>query len=243
MRRDSTDRPRAGARGWRLLAVGALIAGAMATAKGLGAGEYLGPAGLGRARLLVDGLGPLGPLAFMAAYVIGVVAFVPGLPMTLLAGLLFGPLWGTLYASTAGTIGACLAFLVARYAAREQVATWAAGSPLLSRLDRAATRQGFRLVIITRLVPIFPFNVQNYVYGITGIGFPTYALTSWLAMLPMTAVFTLAAAGLGEGGWSGRRILAGLAAAGVIVALLSLLPRWLRGRSRVLDDLAGADRG
>ena len=230
-------------RGWRLAALAALVVGGVALVQALGAGDLLSEGGLSHARRWVEGWGALGPLVFIAGYVVGVVAFVPGLAMTVLAGVVFGPLWGTLYASIASTIGACLAFLIARYAARELVAEWVATSPALARLDRATARHGFRLVMITRLVPIFPFNLQNYAYGVTGIGFVAYALTSWICMLPATVAFTFAGGALGAGGWDLWRTLPWLALAAAVLVLLSLLAPWLRGKSRALDDLVPPDRG
>ncbi|PYO55909.1 MAG: TVP38/TMEM64 family protein, partial [Candidatus Rokuibacteriota bacterium] len=210
----------------RLLVLAGLVLALIALARGAGVGDLLSLEGLSRLRGWVEGLGALGPLAFIVGYALAVVSFVPGLPMTILSGLLFGPVWGTLYASIASTLGACGAFLIARYAARDLVERRVATSPALARLDRAAAHHGFRLVLITRLVPVFPFNLQNYAYGVTGIGFGAYALTSWLGMLPATVAFTLAGGALGESGWDLQWILPWLGVAGVLLALLSLLPRW-----------------
>lgn len=239
-----TDRgSRQAGRGWGLVVLAALVLGGVLLARHLGAGELLSGDGLSRVRRWVEGWGALGPLAFIAGYVLGVLAFVPGLAMTVLAGVVFGPLWGTLYASIASTLGACLAFVIARYAARDLVARWVMTSPALARLDRATNRHGFRLVMITRLVPIFPFNLQNYAYGVTGIGFAAYTLTSWLCMLPATVALTIAGGALGAGGWNIRPLLPWLAVAAAVLILLSLLPRWLRGKSRVLDELVRPERG
>ena len=222
---------------WRLLVLAAFVLALLALVRRAGVEELLSLEGLSRVRRRVEGLGALGPLAFIAGYVLAVVTLVPALPLTVLSGLVFGPLWGTLYASLASTLGACCAFLIARYAARNLVERWVATSPALARLDRAAAHHGFRLVMITRLVPVFPFTLQNYAYGITGIGFGAYALTSWLGMLPATVAFTLAGGALSEGGWDPRWMLPWLGGAGVLLALLSLLPRWLRGKSPALDEV------
>ena len=222
---------------WRLLVLAAFVLALLALVRRAGVDELLSLEGLSRVRRRVEGLGALGLLAFIAGYMLAVVTLVPALPLTVLSGLVFGPLWGTLYASLASTLGACCAFLIARYAARDLVERWVATSPALARLDRAAAHHGFRLVMITRLVPVFPFNLQNYAYGITGIGFGAYALTSWLGMLPATVAFTLAGGALSEGGWDPRWILPWLGVAGVLLALLSLLPRWLRGKSPALDEV------
>jgi uncharacterized membrane protein YdjX (TVP38/TMEM64 family) len=197
-----------------------------------GGGDLLHRDGLGRFRQWVETLGVLGPPAFIVCYVVTAVAFVPALPMSVLGGLLFGPLWGTVYASIGSTLGACAAFLLARYAARDLVERWVAASPTLERLDVAAARHSFRLVMITRLVPFVPCNVQNYVYGVTGIRFVPYLLTSWLCMLPSTVAFTIAGGALTEGGWDARRMLPWFGLAAALAILASLLPRWLRGARR-----------
>jgi uncharacterized membrane protein YdjX (TVP38/TMEM64 family) len=224
-------------RWWRLLTLVALVLALIVLVHRTGGGDLLRLEGMSRLRQWVDELGLLGPPAFIGAYVLAAIAFVPALPMSLLGGLLFGPVWGTVYASIGSTLGAGCVFLMARYAARHLVEHWVATSPALGRLDRAATRYGFRLVMITRLVPLFPYNVQNYVYGITGIRFGPYMLTSWLCMLPSTVAFTLAGGALGEGSWDPRRMLLWFGLAAALLGLLSLVPRWLRGKSPAFDAL------
>src|SRR6185503_2975473 len=221
----------------RLLVVTLLaLALAVIVVRVLGLTDLVRLENLGRLRERIDGLGAWAPVVFIVGYVAAVVAFVPALPLTILAGLVFGPAWGTVYVAIAATAGACLSFLIARYAARAAVARWMAGHPALERMDRAVARHGFRIVMITRLVPIFPFNLQNYAYGLTSIGFGSYAVTSFLCMLPGTLAFTAAAGAVVAGAWDARRMLLLLALAGVLLVALSLLPRWLRGRSAALDD-------
>ncbi len=229
--------PRRAVAWWRLLTLASVVLVLIALGRRAGTGDLLSLEGLGRLRQWVEALGVLGPPAFIAGYVLAAVTFVPALPMSVLSGLLFGPLWGTVYASIGSTLGACCAFLIARYAARHLVEQWVTTSPGLARLDRAAARHGVRLVMITRLVPVFPFNVQNYVYGVTGLGFGAYTLTSWLCMLPSTVAFTLAGGALSEGGWDPRRMLLWLGLAATLLCLVSLLPRWLRGKSPAFDAL------
>jgi uncharacterized membrane protein YdjX (TVP38/TMEM64 family) len=210
---------------------------AVVAIRALGLADVVRLDNLARLREWIAGFGPWAPAVFIGGYVAAVVAFVPALPLTILAGLVFGPLWGTVYTSIASTAGACLSFLLARYAARTVVARWMEPYPALGRIDRAVARHGARIVMITRLVPIFPFNLQNYAYGLTSIGFGAYALTSWLCMLPATVAFTTAAGAVVAGAWDVRRMLLLLGLAGVLIVGLSLLPRWLRGRSAALDDL------
>ena len=213
---------------------------AVVAVRALGLADVARLDNLARLREWIAAFGPWAPVVFVAGYVAAVVAFVPALPLTILGGLVFGPVWGTVYTSVASTVGACLSFLVARYAARGAVARWMAPYPALGRMDRAVARHGARIVMITRLVPIFPFNLQNYAYGLTSIGFGAYTLTSWLCMLPATVAFTTAAGAVVAGTWDVRRMLLLLGVAGALIVGLSLLPRWLRGRSAALDDLLKA---
>ena len=216
----------------------ALLALALAAilVRALGLTDLIRLENLGRLRERIDGFGMWAPAVFVLGYVVAVVAFVPALPLTILGGLAFGAGWGTLYVAIAATTGACLSFLIARYAARDAVAGWMAAYPALLRMDRAVARHGFRIVMITRLVPIIPFNLQNYAYGLTSIGFGAYAVTSLFCMLPGTLAFTAAAGAVVAGAWDARGMLL-LALAGVLLVALSLLPRWLRGRGGALDDL------
>ena len=213
------------------------LALAVILARVLGLTDLIRLENLSRLREQIDRFGAWAPVIFIVGYVVAVVAFAPALPLTILGGLAFGAAWGTLYVVIAATTGACLSFLIARYAARAAVARWMAGYPALQRMDRAVARHGFRIVMITRLVPIFPFNLQNYAYGLTSIRFGAYALTSILCMLPGTLAFTAAAGAVVAGAFDARRMLLLLAVAGVLLVALSLLPRWLRGRSPALDDL------
>ena len=215
----------------------ALLVAGVATTRALGLGDLIRLENVARLKQWIEGFGALAPVVFIAGYVLAVVFFVPGLPITVLGGVAFGPVWGTLYVWIAATIGAALAFLVARYAVRSTVERWVRASPRLARLDEQAAEHGWRIVMLTRLVPLFPFNLQNYAYGLTSIRFGAYAVTSFLCMLPGTLAFTAAAGAVVAGAWDARRMLLLLALAGVLLVALSLLPRWLRGRSAALDDL------
>ena len=194
-----------------------------------------------RLRATILAYGSMSPAIFVAVYVAAGLAFVPSFVLTLLSGLMFGPWRGLAYASIGSTLSACVAFLIARYAVRGVVETWIAGRPRLRRLDAAVTRHGFRVVMLTRLVPMLPFGVLNYAYGVTGIGFGTYAVVSWACMLPATAVLTFTAAGaMAAGRWGPHHALAWLGLAGLLLVFLSLVPRRLGRRSATLRELRGS---
>jgi uncharacterized membrane protein YdjX (TVP38/TMEM64 family) len=137
----------------------------------------------------IAALGPWGPVVFGLGYVVAVVLMLPAAPLTLAAGALFGPVVGTLTCSLAATTGAALAFLIARHAVRGLVEDWLRRRPMFSAVDRAISAQGWRIVALLRLSPAVPFNVQNYLYGLTGIRFWPCVLTSWVAMLPGTFLY------------------------------------------------------
>ena len=236
-------RPRAGegqVLSKRLLLAGLIAFALVAMARALGLADLIRLDNVAHLREWIDGFGAWAPAVFVGGYVVAVVAFVPALPLTILGGLVFGPIGGIVYSAIASTAGAALAFLIARYAARDAVERWMAPHPALGRMDRAVARHGWRIVMITRLVPIFPFNLQNYAYGLTSITFRAYVVTSIVCMLPATVAYTVAAGAIVTGAWDVRRMVLLLGAAGALLVVLSLLPRWLRGRSAALDDLLRA---
>ncbi len=136
----------------------------------------------------IDGLGAWGPLAFVAAYAIAAVAFVPGSLLTLAAGALFGLGRGVAIAFVGATVGATLAFLVARYAARARVEQAVRGDARFAAIDRAIGRDGRRIVFLLRLSPIFPFNLLNYGLGLTTVRLRDYVVAS-IGMLPGTLLY------------------------------------------------------
>lgn len=223
----------------RLLLLGGIVLAGAFLARLFGLQELLNLNNLASLKAWIERFGPVAPLVFIAGYILAVIFFVPGLPITVLGGVAFGPVWGTVYVSLASTIGAALAFLIARYGARGMVEGWVAKSPRLAKIDHAIARHGWRIVMITRLVPLFPFNLQNYAYGLTRIGFWSYLLTSWPCMLPATAAYTFAGGALSEAGGDIYRTLTYLGIAAVLLVLISLIPRWLKRTSPVADDLVG----
>lgn len=142
-------------------------------------------------RAWIASLGNAGPLVFVGIYVVAVVAALPGSALTLSAGILFGTVWGVLLVSVGSTIGASLAFLISRYLARDAAAQWVAKHERFTKLDRLTEQHGWIIVLLMRLVPIFPFNLLNYGFGLTRVRFWTYVLWSWIGMLPGTIVYVV----------------------------------------------------
>ncbi len=161
-----------------------LIAGLSLAFRFLPVGEYLGA-------LLdwVQGLGVWGPGILIAVYIVATVAMVPGIILTLGSGFLFGVVDGSITVSIASTVGATLAFLVGRTFARSWVEKIAADNPKFGAVDRAVKDNGFKIVLLTRLSPVFPFNVLNYLFSLTSVSLRDYVLGSWIGMMPGTVMY------------------------------------------------------
>jgi len=136
----------------------------------------------------VEGLGLAGGVAFIALYIVAAVAFLPGSILTLGAGAVFGVGLGAIYVFIGATLGAIAAFLVGRYLARGWVSKTIAGKPNFAAIDQAVANEGFKIVLLTRLSPLFPFNLLNYAFGITGVSLNAYALGS-IGMLPAIVLY------------------------------------------------------
>jgi uncharacterized membrane protein YdjX (TVP38/TMEM64 family) len=155
----------------------------------------------------IAGLGPWGPPIFALLYVLATVLFLPGWILTLGAGVVYGLTKGSILVSISATLGATAAFLVGRYLAREWVAARIEGNPRFRAIDEAVAREGWKIVLLTRLSPAFPFNLLNYAFGLTRVSLRHYVLASWIGMMPGTLMYVylgslagdLASVGAGRG--------------------------------------------
>ena len=145
----------------------------------------------------VDSLGVWGPLVFIAGYAAATVAFVPGSLLTLAAGAIFGLGRGTLFVFFGSTIGASLAFLIARYLARSTIERRLENKPRFKRIDNAVAKQGRKIVFLMRLSPVFPFSLLNYALGLTKVRFVDY-LIACLGMIPGTFLYVYYGKALGS---------------------------------------------
>ena len=136
----------------------------------------------------VQGLGAIAPIAFILIYNLATVLFVPGLILTLGGGVLFGLGFGTVYVFFAATLGATIAFLIGRNFARDWVTEKMVDYPKFGAIDAAVAKNGFKIVLLTRLSPLFPFNVLNYAFGITQVSLKDYILGS-IGMIPGTVLY------------------------------------------------------
>ena len=153
----------------------------------------------------VVGLGLLGMVLFALVYAAATVLMIPASPLTVAAGASFGLLPGFVTVLLGATLGAAGAFLVSRHLARKRVERWIQRKPSFVAVDKAVAREGWKIVFLTRLSPVFPFNLQNYAYGLTSVSFWHYVLASWIGMIPGTFLYLY----LGTLGRSGLEVASG----------------------------------
>ncbi|MFP3868700.1 MAG: FAD-containing oxidoreductase [Desulfobacteraceae bacterium] len=220
---------------WRPILLLTVIVALLVLARLFGLGDKLGAL-----RDWIRSLGAWGPLVFMLLYIAAAVAAIPGSAMTVAGGALFGSFWGVILTLNAATIGASLAFLISRYFAREAMVRWLGHNEKFQRLDRLTEEHGAIIIALMRLVPLFPFNLLNYGFGLTKVSFWTYVFWSWLCMLPGTVLYVVGADAFTKGlvqrqmPWVLIAILAGMA------VVLTFLVRSARRKLQLKEMAAGA---
>jgi uncharacterized membrane protein YdjX (TVP38/TMEM64 family) len=213
------------------------IAAAIAVVLILAAGRHYNlPGLLASAMTWVAAQGVAGIAAYAVLYVVACLLFLPGSVLTLGAGAVWGVVGGVPIVSVASTLGATAAFLVGRYLARGAVARRTEGNERFKAIDEAVAREGWKIVGLTRLSPVFPFNLLNYAFGLTRVSLRDYFFASWIGMLPGTVMYVyigslagnLAALGAGQSTrtpaqWALYAV--GLAATVVVTAYVTRIAR------------------
>lgn len=146
----------------------------------------------------IANLGYWGPIALILVYILATVLFIPGSLLTLGAGAIFGVVAGYIYVSIGSVAGATCAFLVGRYLARGWVSKKIAGNEKFNAIDEAVAQEGWKIVGLTRLSPIFPFNLLNYSFGLTKVSLRDYVIASWIGMIPGTIMYVYIGSLAGE---------------------------------------------
>ena len=133
--------------------------------------------------------GIVGAGVYVLLYIMATVLMMPGSILTLGAGVIYGVVWGSLLVSLSSTLGAAAAFLVGRYFARNWVSKKIEGNEKFKAIDASVAKEGWKIVGLTRLSPIFPFNLLNYAYGLTKVTLRDYFFASWIGMIPGTIMY------------------------------------------------------
>jgi uncharacterized membrane protein YdjX (TVP38/TMEM64 family) len=187
-------------------------------------------------RAWIASLGPWGPVVYIGIYILATVAVVPGSALSIAAGALFGSVVGVVVVIVGATVGASLSFLIGRYLARDAVAQWLSTKQRFQAIDRMTQRHGAIIVALTRLVPIFPFNLLNYGFGLTGVRFWTYVLWSFLCMIPGIILYVVGADALYQAIIMGRVPWKLVLTLVVVFVLLAILVRYARSSLKEKED-------
>lgn len=149
--------------------------------------------------ILIKSLGVWGPIAYIGLYAIITTTCVSVLPLTLAGGLIFGAIMGIIYTAIGAGLGLSLSFLIARYIARKPIEEKFGNTEVFKKINEGVKNDGWFILATTRLLPVFPFGIQNYVYGLTPISFIQYSILSTIFILPGTSVFVLLAGAVASG--------------------------------------------
>ncbi len=215
---------------WKPVVLLAAIVGIIVLSRIFNVGERLG-----ELRGWIDSLGPMGPVAFVFIYAAATVAALPGSVFSVIAAALFGPVLGVIVVIVGATIGASLAFLVSRYFARKAIEGWLSGNEKFRKLDDMTERHGDIMVAITRLLPIFPFNLLNYGFGLTKVAFRTYVMWSAVCMLPGTILYVVGSAALLEAAAEGKVPWILVIVVAMILGIITILARQARKKLKGED--------
>lgn len=184
-----------------------------------------------------NSFGVWGYLVFILVFIAACVFMLPGSMLTIIAGIAFGPILGGIVSLLGATLGATAAFLVAKYVARSMIEDKIGQNEMFKKIDDGVEKNGTSFLILTRLVPVFPFSFQNYAYGLTKINLSTYFLVSLICMAPGAFIYAYMAGEIVTNGFSAG-LLVKFAAAGIILFLISLIPKYIAKKKGInMDEL------
>ncbi|NEQ36219.1 MAG: TVP38/TMEM64 family protein [Okeania sp. SIO3I5] len=145
----------------------------------------------------IETLGFWSPITFIIIYNLATLLLIPGSVLTLGGGVIFGIFWGSIYVFLASILGATIAFLIGRYISRDWVSQKLSKYPKFHAIDQAVVKEGLKIVFLTRLCPLFPFNLLNYAFGVMQVSFKDYFLGS-LGMIPGTLMYVYLGSLMGD---------------------------------------------
>ena len=175
-------------------------------------------------KAFIEGYGMLGYVLFILIYVLIAVFSLPASVPTIVAGIVFGSIKGGLLSLTGATVGATAAFLISRYIARDAIVSKFKDNAIFQKIEAGVEKNGRDFLILTRLVPIFPYNIQNYAYGVTNINVITFTLISFITMAPGAFIYAYMAGDIVENGVT-PMLFVKLIIAGLILFGVSQIPK------------------
>lgn len=193
---------------------------------------------LDKFKVFIEDAGVIGYFIYILLFIIVAIFSLPASVLTIGGGIVFGPVLGALMALVGATIGATAAFLVARYMARDFIVGKFGGNAVFKKIEDGVEKSGKDFLILTRLVPIFPYNIQNYAYGVTNINLGAYVIISLITMAPGAFIYAYMAGDIAENGIS-TVFFVKLIIAGIILFGVSQLPKIFAKKKGInMDDMA-----
>ncbi|KAB3534887.1 TVP38/TMEM64 family protein [Alkaliphilus pronyensis] len=175
----------------------------------------------------IKSLGIIGVLAYILIFSIATLFFMPSLPFILFGGITYGNVKGTIYSSIADLLSASLAFFIARYLMRNTIEKALKRKMNYYEIINGVKKEGWRILVVTRMVPIIPRWLQNYAYGLTTISFKIYALVSFICIVPVTAIWIITVNTVGKVQHDTRKLLIYLGIASIVFVTISYIPKLL----------------
>ncbi len=188
---------------------------------------------------LIENAGTMGYVIYILLYILVAIFSIPASIITIAAGIMFGPVLGGILALLGGTIGAAAAFIVARYIARDFIVSKFGKNKIFQKIEQGVEKNGKDFLILTRLVPVFPYNIQNYAYGVTNLNFVTFTAISFVTMAPGAFIYAYLAGEIAVNGVS-TGLFIKLLIAGVVLFGVSQVPKFFAKRKGIdLDEIKG----
>jgi len=191
----------------------------------------------------IRNLGPIAPLVVVIGYVVLTVLLIPGSVLTLIAGGVFGLWKGLVVVVIGANIGALCSFLLARTFLRARVSSWAAENPRFASMDRAIGREGFKVMLLSRLSPVFPFTLLNYFLGLTNVGLGSYVMANLIGMLPGSFLYVYLGATARQALIGGSNLILTLIGLGATIAVVMVVTRAARNAMTQIEVESGAPAG
>lgn len=177
---------------------------------------------------LIRQSGIYGYVLYILLFIVAALCLIPGSMLVIVGGILFGPLVGTLVSLFAATVASALSFLLARWLGRDLLLKYVGHTATFQAIEKGIAQSGSDFLILTRLVPLFPYNIQNYAYGLTAIPFWSFTVISTLTTFPGLFIYTLMSHELVSDGIT-LAFMVNLSIAGIILfTLVQAAKAWAR---------------
>lgn len=183
-------------------------------------------------KLFLEGLGIWGMVIFAVLFVLATIFLIPGSVLVIVAGLVYGPIKGSIIALVSATIASVVCFVLARYLGREAISNRFKNNKVFQGVEEGLEKYGLEFLIITRLVPLFPYTLQNYAYGLTNMQLSKFAIISFLTMIPGTLMYVLLGSSIGNDGLNFYVV----ALSALIAIILIFIMKKVKNRYKIKEE-------